>query len=244
MNQTEQAPARFDIYRLIHKGIRGMMAETLLAVGRADWRDEAEAALTLASVGELIDFCADHIEHENTFVHAAMERGMPGSTARIADEHRDHDAAIAALRADLDAVARAPLATRSVFADALYDRLARFVGENFEHMHYEETHNNGVLWSAYDDAQIIAIHDALLASLSPQQHMQSLRWMVPQAAHAERVMLLGGMRAAAPPPAFEAAMAMLKPLLSAADWAKLGAALDDQVLHDQARQNQTLATAA
>jgi hypothetical protein len=154
-----------------------------------------------------------------------MAARRPGSTARVTEDHHGHEEAIAALRGLAAQLESTQGAARDAAAFELYSRLACFVAENYEHMHYEETHNNAVLWDAYSDAEIMDLHGRLVASLTPAETLQSMRWMLPNIGHAERVGLLTGMRAAAPPPAFAAVLQMLQPLLSREDWSKLGTAL-------------------
>ena len=99
-----QADARVDLYGVIHKALRAMMAETLVAVGRLDGRDAAACAHTGEQVRNLLDFCSSHILHENLWVHTAIEARATGASARIAQEHGQHEQHIAALRATLEAL--------------------------------------------------------------------------------------------------------------------------------------------
>ena len=82
----DSAPAttthpRFDIYAIIHKGLRAAMTDALLAAGRVDARDAREVTDTVARVDALLGFCQLHLEKENKFVHPAMEARRPGSAA-------------------------------------------------------------------------------------------------------------------------------------------------------------------
>jgi hypothetical protein len=88
-------------------------------------------------------------------------------------------------------------------------------------MHVEETAHNAVLWARYTDAELLAIHDALVASIPPQEMMTVARWMVPFMNPLERFHLLADIRAKAPKEAFEAILATARAHLAAAEWAKL-----------------------
>ena len=78
---------RVDMYSGIHKALRALMADTLLAVGRMDADDGLERAQVTERVLELLQFCAGHLQHENEFVHAAIEARAPGASAQIGHEH-------------------------------------------------------------------------------------------------------------------------------------------------------------
>ena len=222
---AEAAAPRVDLYAGIHKALRALMADTLLAVGRMDSDDALELARVTQRVLELLDFCRSHLRHENDFVHPALEARAPGASGQIAHEHEEHLQAIVALAGQTTALLQCAPAFRAAGALALYRALSLFIAHNFVHMHVEETAHNAVLWARYTDAELIAIHDALVAAIPPEEMMFVLRWMVPFMNPAERAAMLGDMRAHAPAPAFAAALDVVRPHLSEREGAKLDVAL-------------------
>lgn len=219
-----QAP-RFDMYAGIHKGLRACMADTLLAIGRMDADDALEVAQTTERLMQLLELCASHLDHENRFLHAAMDARAPGSSAAAAHDHEEHEREIAGLAAAVTALRQCGGAERAAQAHALYHQLARFVAANFQHMQVEETAHNAVLWAHYTDAELVQIHDALVASIPPQEMMQIARWLLPFLRPAERAAVLLDMRSKAPAPAFDALLAVAAPHLTAAESDKLARAL-------------------
>ena len=79
------APERYNPYLGIHKAIRSFMCDTLCRVGRVDVDDELAA--TLAQLDTLLVLCTGHIEHENDFLHSAIEARAPAGSARTASDH-------------------------------------------------------------------------------------------------------------------------------------------------------------
>ncbi|WP_447919583.1 hemerythrin domain-containing protein [Achromobacter aegrifaciens] len=222
---TDTAP-RMDIYVGIHKALRAMMLDTLQAVGRVDAHDVAATQTACERVQELADICASHLGHENDFIHTAMEARRPGSSGRIAGEHVEHIAEIEQLRHAVSTLCAANCgATRTAAALLLYRQLALFVGENFAHMHIEETQHNQVLWSCYSDEELRALEGAIVASLPPAENLCILRWMIPAMTPAERAKLLAGVQAAAPAPVFATVLDTVRPHLGQQDWARLTGAL-------------------
>ncbi|MGJ7495901.1 hemerythrin domain-containing protein [Variovorax sp. RT4R15] len=216
------APApRFDLYAGIHKALRALMADTLLTLGRMDSDDSLELAQTTQRVLQLLDFCRGHLGHENQFVHTAMEARAPGASEAIAHEHAEHEREIHQLANITTALLQCALADRAQGALALYRQMSLFIAHNFEHMHVEETAHNAVLWARYTDAELIEIHNALVASIPPEEMMFTLRWLVPFMNPAERAAVMVDMQAHAPAPAFEAALGVVRPHLSEREWAKL-----------------------
>jgi hypothetical protein len=218
--RSAPAPAapRVDLYASIHKALRLFMGDTLARVGRVDTDDGAELAATLDQLQALLAQCRSHLDKENRYVHTAIEARRRGESARIADEHVEHLESIAALEADAAALRALPTAAA---AFRLYRRLARFVGENLEHMDVEETLHNAALWAAYSDAELLEIHQRILASIEPAEIGRVLRWMLPAMTPAERAVMLAEL----PPPLRAAAIEIARPHLDDAAWAKLARAL-------------------
>lgn len=219
-----EAP-RFDIYSGIHKALRAFMADTLLAVGRMDPMDEQDVSQVENRVLQLLGVCGGHLAHENAFLHPAIEARAAGASDRIAHEHEEHTRAIAQLAELVAQVRGAAPPKRDAAALRLYRGLALFVAENFQHMHVEETAHNAVLWARYTDAELLAIHDALVASIPPDEMMSVARWLVPFMNPMERFQLLADMRAKAPPPAFAAILELARAHLTMPEWTKLAHAL-------------------
>jgi len=217
---------RLDLYAFVHKGLRAFMSATLSAVGRMDPDDEADRAAAMSQLRELLTTCADHLAHENEFVHTAMETKRPGTAARAAADHVGHLREIAALSASIDEFESAAGPARAAAAQRLYRQLALFVAENFEHMNVEETAHNAVLWAAYSDQQLAELHDALVASIPPPALAGIMRWIIPSVSHPERVIVLSDIRRNAPAEAFAGMMALARAHLSERDWDKLTRALE------------------
>ena len=120
---------RVDLYAGIHKALRAFMTDTLLGLGRMDVEDDLDFAQGCQRVAQLLDVLQAHLEHENRFVHPAIEARAQGGSLAVADEHEGHERAILRLVravADLMACARADRAPR---AQALYHELALFVAQ-------------------------------------------------------------------------------------------------------------------
>ena len=217
---------RADIYVGIHKALRAMMMDTLLAVSRVDVQDAQELDAVCTRVMALADVCTQHVQHENDFIHPAMNARRKNSSNRIAGEHVEHLAEIAALRdavAELSEASSGPMQERAVLA--LYRKLALFIGENFIHMDAEESDHNQVLWACFSDQELMALEERITASIPPAETMTVMRWMIPAMAPTERAALLRGMQAAAPAHVVGAVLDSVQPHLDQPAWSKLVAPL-------------------
>lgn len=218
-------PHRHDGYAGIHKALRLYMTHTLTRVGSTDPADATDVDATLTQVRELLELCELHVQDENDHIHPALERARPGSAARIRAEHVHHLEAIEDLRELADLAAETAGAARGVAFGRLYRALALFVADNFEHMHVEESEHNAILWATYSDAELIAIEQALVASIPPTLMVRALHWFMPALNAPERAGMLGGMKMGMPPEAFLGVLDIARRTIAPRDYATLASAL-------------------
>jgi hypothetical protein len=216
------------MYAFIHKGLRAEMSRCLQSLSSVDARDDAELQPVLEAVSTLLHICRGHVEHENTYVHTAMERRRPGSTRPVALEHVEHVTEIEALECELQRIRLLPSLRRADPLQQFYRRFAHFMAENFVHMAKEETEHNAVLWACYSDDEIRTIEHELVSSIAPEQMGVCLSYMVPAMTPAERATFLGGMRDNMPTEVFAGIIESIAPLLSPAHRTKLADALQLQ----------------
>lgn len=216
---------RFDTYAAIHKALRQAMAHTLHGLGALDASEDPERSAVLDGVGALLALLRSHLQHENDFVHTAIEARRPGGSCRTAADHLQHLEAIRDLEDETRALREAPPAQRPLLAQRLYRHLAAFVGENLVHMQAEETDGNATLWALYSDDELIALHDRLVAAVPPAEMAVVARWMGAALSVPELAQVLGDMRSKAPPPAYEALLGIARAQLCERRQAQLAQAL-------------------
>ena len=216
---------RLDLYTSIHKALRQFMSHTLGRLGTMDVADAEERTLALDGVDALLAMMRSHLQHENDFLHTAIEARRPGGARHTADDHLLHQDAIGNLEDESRAVRDARDEHRPALAQRLYRHLAVFIGENLQHMQVEETENNAALWALYSDQELAVIHDRLLASVPPEEMALAARWMAAALSMQELAGLFGEMQLKAPAPAFEALLGIARTQLDERRWAQLCRAL-------------------
>ena len=217
--------ARVDLYATIHEALRQAMSHSMGRVGSTDFDDEEQRRITLDGVDGLLGLLRGHLRHENEFVHAAIELRRPGAAGQTAADHEQHLESIANLEDESRALRHARSGQRTLLAARLYRHLALFIAENLEHMNFEETHNNATLWSLFSDAELIGMHERLVASIAPQEMAVVTRWMAAGLNDAELAAVFGNMQAKAPPPALDALLGIARTQLDDTRWARLCRAL-------------------
>lgn len=219
---------RIDIHGSVHKGLRGAMADALLALGRMDPQDSCEVRDAIARLEDMLRICEAHAERENEIVNRAVEARRPGATERFIVDHDLHSSIIEQLR---------ELAARR---DAsLYSRTSAFVAEMLAHMAREEWEGEGLLHEAFDDIELAQLQRRLDASLAASEGMATLRWIIPALSHPERVAMLERIREI-DASGYEAALGLAKANLAAGEFGKLESRLRG---NDGGRGNDEIARA-
>lgn len=225
-DQPKLPHGRWDIYGPIHKGLRMATTDFMVRLGRADFASHAASAALLDALRAHLSLCAEHLAHEEAFIHPALERRRGDAAARLARQHVDHRLAFSALGALIDAVAQADDGGRAAKARELYLAYSAFVAADLAHMHEEETVTWPLLCALFSDQELADLEMSIIASLSPETNLAFMRLMIPAMAPQERAVLLGGVRASAPPEAFQAVIeGAARPTLPAQEFDDLTARL-------------------
>jgi hypothetical protein len=187
-----------------------------------DPADSAACGALSARLGDLAAFLEQHAEHEEKFVHPAIEQVNPELSLGLESAHHELDSRMAdALRA-FSAMALCTDGERPERAVIAYATLSSFVAAYSAHMNDEETHAMEALWAGYDDVTLLAINQAIVASMPPEETARSFGVILPALNPQERFELLTNVRNTAPPPVFQGIWTLAQNVLSANDAQKLG----------------------
>jgi hypothetical protein len=197
-------------------------------MGATSFAVRSEAQRVVDDLDGLLDLCLFHIHHEDEHVHPALEHRRPGSSAGLGEEHDRHQQFIRELRSLAAKLSAAPREQAQILGRALYLRYSLFVGENIAHMAEEELVIQPLLEELYHEGELHDLHNALVASIGPNEMSAFLYIMIPAINRTERFDMLSMARTRMPPPAFSALLAAVRPGLSDTDWSDLHARLAEK----------------
>jgi hypothetical protein len=206
-----------DLYRDIHKGIR---RELFAVTSEAGWIDPADDAARTALAEHVADVCTllvAHAEHEDEHIEPVLAREHPGLAATIAEQHQVIDATLVDLEATALEAAAAPSAEQRARVHHLYLDLARFTATYLEHEEVEERIVMPALETAIGADAVLAIEQAIVGSIPPDEMARSLAVMLPAMNVEDRTELLDGIRSGAPAEAFAGIWALTQSVLDAPD---------------------------
>jgi hypothetical protein len=211
---------RYSLYREVHKGIRSLLGELVVRSGQLDWSDAPSVSGFRSDVQEAFALLSSHAEHENEFVAPALAAHAPAVAEVLGGAHDDQEDQLHALLVQLHAIDPSDPSAEDK-GHAFVVTLSRIAGELLVHMADEEDIAMPALWSALDDAAILAIEQRLVGSIPPEKMAKYLAWMLPAMNNPERIGMLAGMKEGAPPEVYAFVRGLAEEVLSANDNAAL-----------------------
>ena len=227
ITQTTTIPLRpvaVDLYRDIHKGIRAELFAVTQRAGNLDPSDHADKAALAAHVHSVVDLLVSHAEHEDGHIQPALELHLPELAAQVEDDHERLEARIALLAEQAGDIVEAAADARGN-AHRLYVELAAFTSTYLAHQDLEERVIMPSLEHVIGAEAGLAIHQAIVGSIPPQDMARSLAIMLPAMNVDDRTELLGGMQAGAPAEVFTAVWSLATSVLDVRDLEALAARL-------------------
>ena len=213
------------LYREIHKAMRLALFGMTALVGSTDGADEVGMEDLLAEWDAVRLVLTGHHEHEDTFCDALVQQHAPDLREELEAAHRETDATLAVLQHDIDHIEVATSSVeRTVRLQKLHLDLSDFTAAYLGHLRFEEDRVMPALNAAMTDDELAAVTDAIRGAVPPPDMCVFIRYMVPAMTFSERVDLLGGMHAGAPPEVFELFRDAAEGCLDPADYAEVAAA--------------------
>lgn len=215
-----------DLYRDIHKGIRAELFAVTGTAGNLDPQDAVGRAALADHVRSTLDVLVSHADHEDHVIQPALEAELPEMAARVEADHGALEARMLELRA-LSATLVSTEADGELRTNAhrLYLDLASFTSDYLAHQDDEERVIMPALFAAVGFEPVLAMHEAIVSSIPPEEMAASLAFMIPAMNVDDRTELLGGMQAGAPPEVFAQVWSLVCSLLPAPEVKALGARL-------------------
>ena len=215
---SADAATPWDVYREIHKAMRHGLFGVTTQAGATDAADDIAVAALAEEWGRVRLVLDGHHHHEDTFCDALVQAHAAELRDELEAGHRVSDRGLVALDASVAAVASAGPAGRGPALQALHLQLADFNATYLQHLRFEESRVMPALNRALTDAELEQVTFQIRVSVPPPEMCVFIRYMVPSMNFAERLDMLGGMHAGAPPEIFEMFRAAAEAALPAADY--------------------------
>jgi hypothetical protein len=220
------AAVTLDLYRDIHKGIRVELFAVTSSAGRLDPAQGIARAEIARHVSDVVGLLVAHAEHEDGAIQPALEAHLPELAERVEVDHLTLEARMDELTEMAQQAAVLDVADPAAQMHRLYLALGSFTSDYLAHQDIEERVIMPSLEAAVGVDEVVAIHQAILASIPPDEMGRSLSLMIPAMNIDNRAELLGGMRAGAPAEVFQGVWGLVGSVLEPADVRALADRLD------------------
>jgi len=210
-----------DIYRDIHKGIRNGLFRVTLAAGQVDPGNRDAVAAVAEKWRDLVNVLIAHAEHEDVFVQPMLEVLEPSIAEVIAAAHPELEGQMAALEVLADRATDAGECERRLFVHKMYLGFASFTSAYLQHQEFEELVVMPALAAKVGVDELLGLNHAIVASVTPEQMRRTAPLMLAAMNIEDRVQMLGGAQAGAPPEVFAGMMSLTQSVISPADYAQV-----------------------
>ena len=222
---TTLAPVTLDLYRDIHKAIRVELFAVTTEAGSLDPSQGIARAALASHVTDLVHLLLSHAEHEDGAIQPVLEASLPELAERVEVDHLTLEAGLQDLAEMAAEAASLTVADPGGKIHRIYLALSSFTSDYLEHQDVEERVVMPAVEAAVGVDAVVAIHQAILGGIPPEEMARSLALMIPAMNIDNRVEMLGGMRAQAPAEVFDGVWGLAASVLEPADLVALAARL-------------------
>lgn len=170
---------RYNIFYLVHKGLKALLYETALQVQHTDFWNVEQADQTIDRIKEMVKLFEKHADTEDGYVFPAIEKYEPSVSDAFEQEHvKDH--ILGQLLTSSLALYRgaAVITDKAEAGKQVQSAFLKFLVFNLEHMAKEEDILNKILWRYYSDEELKAITEQIVAHI-PADYMRLFsKWML------------------------------------------------------------------
>ncbi len=215
----------FDLYRDVHKGIHAELFAVTATAGSVDPGDQCAVVALVDHIDSVVDLLALHAHHEDTSIDPALQTHLPDHASVILADHETLDHRITTIADRARSATEAPKDRRRL-VQLTYLDLASFASAYLAHQDMEERIVMPALELAIGIEAVVGIHEQIVQTMPPEDMITSLAVMLPAMNLDDRVEMLSGMRAGAPPEAFQGVLGLAASVLDRHDFDQLTRRLD------------------
>jgi iron-sulfur cluster repair protein YtfE (RIC family) len=210
----------FDIYRDIHKGIRAELFGVTTAAGSVDPHDDEAIAALLQRFRALVGLLDGHADHEDRYLAPLIQRQSGVLAAAISQDHGALEGQLHQLASTLENISSSKSERRRA-THRFYLGVASFTSAYLEHQSVEELEVMPALATGYTVEDLLRVNAEILAEIPPETMTASLSLLLPAMNVDDRIEMLAGIKATAPPQGYAAILGLARAVLPPADYATL-----------------------
>lgn len=212
------ASKRFDIYTKVHKGLRKALFEFAYAAGRTDYLNDAEVKALHRLGKDVILFLNEHARNEESYQLPLLEKKVPGAAGHDHEEHERIDKLVLALERELDELAATPSSLRQERGESFYHSVNNFIAGYLVHMREEEFETTRLFYQHCTDDELRGALKLIVANMPPDVQQMTSRYILAAITPDERLEILNGVKATAPPHVLNGMLGIARDVLSVGEY--------------------------
>jgi Hemerythrin HHE cation binding domain len=170
---------RYNIFYLVHKGLRALLYETALLIQQTDFSNAEETEISLTQLETVLELFDKHAHTEDILIFSAIEQYEPSVVDAFEQEHEKDHALGERLKEFSAAFVNAGTEDgKIILGKKINQAFIDFMVFNLEHMAKEEDIINSALWRYYTDAELHGITQKIVAAIPPPAMAQYSKWMM------------------------------------------------------------------
>jgi hemerythrin-like domain-containing protein len=170
---------RYNLFYMIHKGLREMLYVTASQLQQIDFTEAEEREPVLAQIKQVLNLFDKHAGSEDDYVLTAIEAYEPSVVNLFEEEHVQDHALSNKLRSLLSMFDELTKDDEKLeLGSAVRIAFAEFLVFNLKHMAKEESVLNQLLWRYYSDEELHGITQKIIAQIPPDKMQQYSTWMM------------------------------------------------------------------
>jgi len=210
---------RYNIFYMIHKGLRQMLYQTASGMLQTDFSQSEETNELLPQITELLDLFDGHAHTEDSFVLPAIETFKPSAATLFEGEHVQDHALGNRMRALLNIFHHAISSEEKIeMGSAIRLAFTEFLMFNLQHMAKKERVLNNLLWEYYTDEQLHSMTQKIIAHVPKVLESGYNTWMMRGLSNNEITGWLKNIKNQAPEFVFDKMLALAESELNLHRW--------------------------
>lgn len=186
---------RFNLFKSVHKGLRALLADTLMQLQQTDFLIEAQASVAFERITLVLLLMHRHTKWEDDIVFQKLGANALSMTSYFTNQHYHTDA----LTLNIDILIcgfeeAKTLTEKEAVANSLLNEFIEFTAHNFNQMTMEEQLVNPLLWSTHSDNELQALQLLHLNPYTSKSEQIFLQWMLVHNTNRELVGWMSNMK--------------------------------------------------
>jgi len=208
-----------DLFTFIHKAIRSMIYNAASKLQTADFTDDKEVKILLASLRHDLDLLHEHAVHEDNVIFPEIADEEPQMIEELNEEHKKLESKLNGILVLIEKTEQSNSnEERMLLGNSLNSLFNDFIADYLAHMNHEESTVLEASFKYLTDEELIAIRTRIQTQIPAEKYKVWLLWMLKSLNNSELIGLLGGMRSSAPPQVFESVVNTAQTIINNQRW--------------------------